>query len=95
MVGDNEYKGDYCQNLYNKIAQIAHSQPIIQDNGLFFIYNIKASDVGSIVRELRTLPEIEEVVSTENGKYDFSDINHIAMNRIPNQYYNIRGKISV
>ena len=83
------------RNLYNKIAQIAHSQPIIQDNGLFFIYNIKASDVGSIVRELRTLPEIEEVVSTENGKYDFSDINHIAMNRIPNQYYNIRGKISV
>ena len=83
------------KNIYDKISQIAFSQPIIQDNGLFFIYNIKASDVSSIVQKLRALPEIVEVSSTENGKYDFSDINRLAMGQIPAQYYNIRGKISL
>ena len=80
-------------DVQSKIARITHSQPIIQDNGMFFIYNIKASDVSSIVHSLRQLPFVTEVYSHENGKYDFSNVIDLAMNKMPKKYYDIRGRI--
>jgi predicted nucleotidyltransferase len=81
--------------IYNQIARAVGTQPIIQDNGMFYIYNIKASEVNSAVQALRALPCVVEAQANESGKYDFSDTLAIAMNRMPNKYYNIRGKINV
>jgi hypothetical protein len=44
---------------------------------------------------LRRLPCVAEVHANENGKYDFSNTLEIAMNRMPNKYYDIRGKINI
>ena len=82
-------------DVYNQIARAAGTQPIIQDNGMFFIYNIKAADVNARVAALRKLPCVAEVHANENGKYDFSNTLEIAMNRMPSKYYNIRGKINI
>ena len=81
-------------DIYNQIARICGSQPIIQENGLFFVYNLKASDVNAKVRALRNLPFVEETTANESGKYDFSNPMELAMNKIPSKYYNIRGKVS-
>jgi hypothetical protein len=78
-------------NAYNQIAQIAGSQPIIQDNGYFFIYNLKASEIDTIVRKLASLPIVAEVTSNESGKYDFSKM---PMTQMPSKYYNVRGKLT-
>jgi predicted nucleotidyltransferase len=80
-------------DIYNQIARIAGTQPIIQDNGMFYIYNIKASNVNSIVSNLRRLDCVAEVSANENGKYDFSNTLELAMNNMPKKYYNIRGLI--
>ena len=86
------------QELYDKRMQITRAangnQPIIQENGMFFIYNLKASDVSSVVRALRQLPFVVEVNSHENGKYDFSNTLELAMNKMPSRYYDIRGRIN-
>lgn len=82
------------KNLCTQIAQIAKSQPIIQDNGMFYIYNLKESQVGSIVAALNKLPIICEAVAYESGKYDFSDVLRIATHNMPAKYYNIRGKLN-
>ena len=74
-----------------QIAQAAGTQPIIQENGYFFVYNLKASDVNSIVRKLQKLPCVAEVSASESGKYDFSKI---AISQLPSKYFNIRGKLS-
>ena len=81
--------------VYNKLTQAAGTQPIIQDNGMFFIYNLKASEVDRALRDIRTLPFVSEVQANENGKYDFSNTLDIAMNKMPKKYYNIRGMIKV
>jgi len=78
-------------NAYNQITQIAGSQPIIQDNGSFFIYNLKASEINTIVRKLASLPIVAEVTSNESGKYDFSKM---PMTQMPSKYYNVRGKLT-
>lgn len=75
---------------YNQIAQTCGTQPIIQDNGMFYIYNIKASELTSKVQALRKLPFVTEVSMHENGKYDFSQM---ASTQLPTKYYNIRGYI--
>jgi predicted nucleotidyltransferase len=80
-------------DVYNQISRAAGSPPIIQDNGMFFVYNLKANDVSSAVSRLRKLPFIAEVNSYESGKYDFNDINALMRNNIPSKYYNIRGMI--
>jgi predicted nucleotidyltransferase len=82
-------------DVYNQIARTAGTQPIIQDNGMFFIYNIKASEINSKVAALRKLPCVAEVHANDNGKYDFSNTLEIAMNKMPSKYYNIRGKINI
>lgn len=77
--------------VYNQLAQACGTQPIIQDNGMFFVYNIKASEINSKVQALRKLPFVTEVSPHENGKYDFSQA---MMTNLPTKYYNIRGKIA-
>ena len=81
------------RNLYKEIYQIAGTQPIIQDNGMFFLYNIKAANINNVVSRLRKLSQVIDVSANTNGKYDFSDIKHLAMNQMPTQYYNIRGQL--
>ena len=83
------------QTRINCIDQIRRAaignQPIIQDNGMFYIYNLKDSDVNMIVANLHKLPFIKSVSANTSGKYDFSNTAHLAMNGMPKQYYNIRG----
>lgn len=81
--------------IYNKIASIAGTQPIVQNNGMFFIYNIKASDAKLKAQALKQLPFVEEVYVNESGKYDFTSPLDMAMNRIPEKYYNIRGMLNI
>ena len=78
------------KNIQEQIASIAGALPIIQDNGLFFIYNIKASELDSKVQALRKLPFVTEASAHENGKYDFSQMMHT---QLPTKYYDIRGSL--
>ena len=80
-------------DIYNQLARVAGTQPIIQDNGMFFIYNLKPTEVSNILSQLKKLPFVSEASAAENGKYDFSDINRIAMRQTPAQYFDIKGKI--
>ena len=80
-------------DIFNQITHISGNQPIIQDNGIFYLYNLKASEITNVVANLRKIPFIVEVSAYENGKYDFSDTMHIATNNMPKKYYDIRGKI--
>ena len=81
-------------DIYNKLVQAAGTQPIIQDNGMFFIYNLKASEVDNVLNVIRRLPFVVEAHANENGKYDFSNTLELAMNKMPKKYYNIRGKLN-
>ena len=80
-------------DIYNKIARISGSQPVVQDDGRFYLYNIKASNINNIISQLRKLPFIREASAHENGKYDFSNTLHLATNKMPTKYYDIRGMI--
>jgi hypothetical protein len=82
-------------DVYNQIARAAGTQPIIQDNGMFFIYNIKPSEINSRVHALKQLPCVADVHAYENGKYDFSNVLDIAMNKMPSKYYDIRGMLNI
>ena len=81
------------RNVEIQIAQAASTQPIVQDNGMFFIYNLKASDIDKAVRALKALDFVEEVYSSESGKLDFSKMI-LAPEQMPAKYYNIRGKVN-
>jgi hypothetical protein len=81
-------------DAHRQIAQACGSMPVIQDNGMFYVYNIKASEVDSKVRALRKLECVKEVQANESGKYDFSNVLDLAMNKMPKKYYNIRGMIN-
>jgi predicted nucleotidyltransferase len=81
-------------DIYNQLTYVAGTQPIIQDNGMFFIYNLKASGVDRVLSALRKLPFVAEAQANENGKYDFSNTLDLAMNKMPKKYYNIRGLIN-
>ena len=81
-------------DIYNQLTKAAHTQPIIQDNGMFFIYNLKASEVDETLSAIRRLPFVIEAQANESGKYDFSNTLELAMNKMPKKYYNIRGKIA-
>lgn len=80
--------------VYNQLARAAGTQPIIQDNGMFFIYNLKSSDVNRALSEVRKLPFVVEAQANESGKYNFSNPLELAMNKMPTKYYNIRGMIN-
>jgi predicted nucleotidyltransferase len=81
-------------DIYNQLARVASTQPIIQDNGMFFVYNLKSSEVNRVLSTIRSLPFVTEAQANENGKYDFSNTLELAMNKMPTKYYNIRGKIN-
>jgi predicted nucleotidyltransferase len=81
-------------DMYNQLARAAGTQPIIQDNGMFFIYNLKASEIDNALSAIRRLPFVVEVQANESGKYDFSNTLELAMNKMPKKYYNIRGKLN-
>jgi predicted nucleotidyltransferase len=81
------------RDAYIQIARAAGSAPMIQDNGMFFIYNIKESEINSKVRALKSLPIIQEVFAQDSGKYDFNDVLRIATHNLPAKYYNIRGQL--
>lgn len=83
------------RDIYNQLYQAAGTQPLIQDNGMFFIYNLKASEINKVLSDIRTLPFVAEAHANENGKYDFSSTLDMAMNKMPKKYYNIRGRISI
>lgn len=80
-------------DVYNQIARTAGSSPIIQDNGMFYIYNIKERDINNRVAALRKLPFVASVDAYTTGKYDFSDTTSLLRNNMPSKYYNIRGKL--
>ena len=81
-------------DVYNQITRAANGkQPIIQDNGMFFIYNLKASEISSVVQALRKLSCVAEANAHDTGKYDFSNTLEIAMNKMPSKYYDIRGML--
>lgn len=82
-------------DIYNQICRAAGTQPIIQDNGVFYLYNIKPNMINSVVQSLKKLPFIAEVHAYENGKYDFSNVLDIAMNKMPSKYYDIRGMLNI
>jgi hypothetical protein len=82
-------------DIYNQICRVAGTQPIIQDNGMFFIYNIKPSEINSRVHALKQLPCVADVHAYENGKYDFSNVLDLAMNKMPSKYYDIRGMLNM
>jgi predicted nucleotidyltransferase len=82
-------------SIYNQLYSAAGTQPIIQDNGMFFIYNLKASEVNRTLSNLRNLPFVIEAHANENGKYDFSNTLDLAMNKMPKKYYNIRGQLNI
>ncbi len=79
----------------NIIWRTCGNQPIIYNSGIFYIYNIKVSDVNRLLRLLESLDFIQDVQAIESGKYDFSDTFSLAMSRMPNKFYNIQGKIKV
>lgn len=80
-------------DVYNQIARTAGSSPIIQDNGMFYIYNIKERDINNRAAALRKLPFVASVDAYTTGKYDFSDTTSLLRNNMPSKYYNIRGKL--
>ena len=77
-------------DIHSQIKTACGTTPIIQDNGMFFVYNLKAPEINRAVQALRGLSFVEEVTTRENGKYDFSQM---AMTKLPTKYYDIRGSI--
>jgi predicted nucleotidyltransferase len=83
------------RDMYNKLTAAANgNQPLFQNNEIFYIYNLKDAEVGSVLNNIRRLPFVVEAQANENGKYDFSNTLELAMNKMPKKYYNIRGRIS-
>jgi predicted nucleotidyltransferase len=81
------------RDVVMKLERAAGTQPIVQDNGTFYIYNIKESDIDSRLQAIKRLSFVSEVYSSDSGKYDFSDVVRMATHNLPAKYYNIRGKI--
>lgn len=81
------------RDAYIAIARAAGTNPIIQDNGLFYIYNLKESEVSSKLRAIKNLPMVQDAFAQDSGKYDFSDTLQIALHQMPSKYYNIRGQL--
>ena len=82
-------------DVYNQLARAAGTLPVIQDNGMFFIYNLKASEVDRALSAIRKLPFVIEASANESGKYNFADTASLLRNNMPSKYYNIRGRIKM
>lgn len=83
-------------DVYNKLTVAANgNQPLFQNNEVFYIYNLKDSEVSKVLSNIRRLPFVIEAQANENGKYDFSNPMELAMNKMPKKYYNIRGTVKI
>ena len=76
---------DYAQ----KIGQIAHSQAIVHENGMFEIYNIKEDEVDFIVYDIQR-QGLAKYVRKVAGRFDFS---RVPIGNLPRRYYDIRGEV--
>ena len=70
-------------DAYNQLTRAAGTQPIIQDNGMFFIYNLKSSDVDRAINAIRKLPFVIEASANESSKYNFADTAALLRNNVP------------
>lgn len=81
-------------DMFNQITRAANgNQPLFQTNEIFYIYNLKDAEVNNVLNKIRRLPFVAEAHANENGKYDFSNVLDLAINKMPKKYYNIRGRI--
>ena len=78
-------------NYVNIISRLTHNQPIIQQNGIFQIHNIKEDEYQYLLALLRRQSWIEYVGATA-GKFDFNKISYQGM---PQRLYTISGKIKI
>ena len=84
------------REIFSQLTSAANgNQPLFQNNETFYIYNLKDSEVSSVLNNIRRLPFVIEATANENGKYDFSNTLELAMNKMPKKFYNIRGKIKI
>ena len=79
------------RNYITVISRLTHNQPIIQQNGIFQIYNVKEDEYQHILALLRYQPWIE-YVSAAAGKFDFNKVSYQGM---PSRLYSITGKIKI
>ena len=83
-------------DMFNQLTSAANgNQPLFQNNEVFYIYNLKDSEVSHVLNNIRKLPFVVEAQANESGKYDFSNPLELAMNRMPKKFYNIRGVINI
>ena len=78
-------------NYVNIISRLTHNQPIIQQNGIFQIHNIKEDEYQYLLTLLRRQSWIEYVSATA-GRFDFNKISYQGM---PKRLYTISGKIKI
>jgi len=87
----NGFHEDYdtIEQYKTKLRQITHYIPMIQENGLFELYNIPETDVYSIMNKLNQLSEVEWVQKAQSS-FDF---NHFTMSGQPKSRYKIYGQL--
>ena len=76
----------------DQLSLISGGNTSLQDDGKFYVYDVKAHNLTDIVNKLRAIPVFQNVCSQENGKYDFSKM---AQTNLPTKYYNICGYIVI
>ena len=87
--------GQTYRDIHNQLTRAAGTQPILQDNGMFFIYNLKSSDIDRAINAIKKLPFVIEASANESSKYNFSDTAALLRNNMPSKYYTIRGRIKI
>ena len=74
----------------DELSRISFNQAIVQNNGLFSIYNVKEDDVDNIVRQIRNLDYVDWVNKVA-GRFDFSKV--VMFGQPQKRYYTINGQI--
>ncbi len=87
----NGFHEDYktIEQYKTKLRQITHYIPMIQENGLFELYNIPETDVYPLMNKLNQLSEVEWVQKAQSS-FDF---NHFTMSGQPKSRYKIYGQL--
>ena len=73
-----------------ELSRIAHNQAVVQDNGLFHIYQVKEIDLNGIINQMYRLDYIDWIQKSA-GQFDFSQPPFPG--QLPKRYYTITGKI--
>ena len=88
------YLNDKQHHKYKTlIDRIAHTQCVLQVNGIFDIYNLSKMDADRVVRNLKAQDFIADVHTTESGKYNFNSYDFSLGFAQPERYYNVRGML--